>query len=70
MPLESTLVAIVVTLAFVGFRLGIGVGGASNTRAAQGIDYFALRKLHLLLRAKALVASPGAMAPSMSCLRS
>ena len=35
------------------------MGGASNTRSAQGIDYLALRKLHLLLRAKALVAFPG-----------
>jgi predicted Rossmann-fold nucleotide-binding protein len=35
------------------------VGGASDTQSAQGIDYFALRKLHLLLRAKALVAFPG-----------
>jgi len=59
MPLESTLVAIAVTFGIRWFRLGIGVGGASNTRSAQGIDCFALRKLHLLLRAKALVAFPG-----------
>ena len=32
--------------------------------------YFALRKLHLLLRTRALVAFPGDMGPSTSCSRS
>ena len=33
------------------------------------LHYFALRKLHFLLRAKALVAFPGAMARSTNCSR-